>query len=308
MSSSPTIRRFLWRDLGQWTTLFNEINSIANTEKAWDPELARQFLSQPACKPEQNCFIAELDGSSVGFALVAPELPIGRTVASGGVTQSHRNQGIGRILLDSAIKHAEALRASILHVQVASDSPAGQHLLESRGFRSVRTYYDMQWKGDGVPRPELPSGFGIRSLVEGKDEEALTLLQNAAFGDSWGFCPNTVEEIEARLKFKTCDPAGVILVTHGDRLGGYNWTFSTTAPNSSIGWIAMTGVHPDYRGQGIGRAAVLAGMRYLSGRGVRTIDLEVDERNAPAIELYHSTGFHKVQQTLWYEKTLRESP
>ena len=307
MSSSPTVRRFRWEDLNRWTGLFNDINSITHTEKAWDLELAQQFLSQPGCKPEENCFVAELDGSPVGFALIAPELQIGRAVASGGVTERHRNQGIGRSLLEAAIKHVEALGASVLHVQVSSDSAAGRHLLESCGFQVVRTYYDMRWDGDQVPPPEPPPGFGIRSFVQGQDEGALTRLQNAAFGDSWGFCPNTVDEVEARLKFKTCDPAGVLFVADGQRLAGYNWTFNATGPDGSAGWIAMTGVHPDYRRQGIGRAAVLAGMRYLSGVGVRTIELEVDRENVPAVELYEWAGFRQVRQTLWYERAFNES-
>lgn len=304
MSSGHTIRRFRWPDLEQWTALFNSINGIGDTEKSWDVELSQQFLSQPTCKPEENCFIAEVSGSPVGFYMVSPELLIGRTVASGGVVEQHRNRGIGRGLLDAAVERATALGASVLHVQVSADSPAGRHLLESAGFRVVRTYYDMRWEGEEVPDAEPPTGFGVRSFVVGQDEEALTNLQNAVFGDSWGFCPNTVEEIEARLNFKTCDPEGMILVTDGERPAGYNWTFRAEGPSGSTGWIAMTGVHPDYRRQGIGRTALMAGMRYLRKVGVRTIDLEVDSQNSAAMELYSLTGFRRVRQTVWYERAL----
>lgn len=304
MPPSHTTRSFRWRDLEQWATLFNSINGIGDTEKAWDVELAEQFLSQPSCKPEENCFLAEIAGSPVGFAMVSPELPIGRTVASGGVMEQHCNRGVGRTLLDTAVKRATGLGASVLDIQVSADSPAGRHLLESADFRLVRTYCDMRWEGDEVPSAEPPAGFGVRSFVVSQDEEALTRLQNAAFGDSWGFCPNTVEEIEAKLKFKTSDPEGVIFVTHGERPAGYNWTFRAEGPSGSTGWVAMTGVHPDYRRQGIGRTALLAGMRYLSERGVRTIDLEVDGQNSAAIELYGSTGFRRVRETVWYQRAL----
>ena len=181
------------------TDLYNEIGCIANTERARDVELMRQILSQPACKPEDNCFLAEAGGLPVGFTMVTPELAIGRTVASGGVVRSHRNRGTGRALLDAAIVRAKSLRASVLHVQVPSADEIGRHLLSTAGFWVVRTYSTLGWEGREVPTTELPRGFGIRGFRPGRDEGALTELQNAAFAGSWGFCPNTVEEIVARL-------------------------------------------------------------------------------------------------------------
>lgn len=307
MPDTTTIRRFRWRDLARWTGIFNDICGLADTERAFDDELMLQFLSQPACKPEENCFLAESGELPVGFVLIAPELPIGRTVCSGGVVETHWNGGIGHALLQKAVQHSEALGASVLHIQVPPDSLAGRHMLESNGFRHVRTYALMRWEGSEVPHPELPAGFGLRSLKVGQDEQTLTELQNTAFGGSWGFCPNTVEEIEARLKFKTCDPDGVIFVTKGESLAGYNWTFRATGPTASTGWIGMTGIHPFHRRHGLGRAVVLAGMNYLTAKGVRAIELEVDEENAAAKEMYLSIGFRKAMQMLWYERALTDA-
>ena len=304
MSTGATIRKFHWQDLKKFTELFNEINGVANTERAFDLELMRQFLSQPYCKPEENCFLAESDGALVGFTMITPELPILRAVASGGIVKSHGNQGTGRTLLENAIQHSTAMGASVLHIQASSDTPAWLHLLDSHGFRYVRTYSLMKWEGREVQPPDVPAGFGLRSLKIGQDEEALTRLQNSAFEGNWGFCPNTVEEIEARLGFKTSDPDGVVFVTDGERLAAYNWTFRATGPTSSTGWIGMTGVHPDYRGQGLGKATVLSGMVYLAAKGVRTIELEVDEQNDAAKDIYMSIGFRKVGQRPWYERAL----
>ena len=73
---------------------------------------------------------------------------------------------------------------------------------------------------------------------------------------------------------------------------------------SAVGWVAMTGVHPNYRGLRLGRAVVLAGMHYLISRNVSQIELEVDSENVPATNLYESIGFKKVDQTYWYQKDL----
>jgi ribosomal protein S18 acetylase RimI-like enzyme len=66
----------------------------------------------------------------------------------------------------------------------------------------------------------------------------------------------------------------------------------------------MTGVHPDYRSMGLGRAVVAAGMEYLKAKEVDGIELEVDSENAPARTMYLSLGFRKIGQTQWYEKRL----
>ena len=75
-------------------------------------------------------------------------------------------------------------------------------------------------------------------------------------------------------------------------------------PKGSTGWIGMTGVHPEYRGRGLGRAVLLAGITYLTENSVRTVELEVDDLNRSAKELYSSAGFREVGNSLWYERSL----
>ena len=73
---------------------------------------------------------------------------------------------------------------------------------------------------------------------------------------------------------------------------------------SSVGWVAMTGVHPNYRGLRLGRAVVLAGMHYLKSKNISEIELEVDSENIPATKLYDSIGFKQINHTYWYEKKM----
>ena len=304
MTEMAAIRKFRWSDLGVLTRLFNEITGRANSDGAYDTELMAQVLSQPTCDPEQNCYLAEWGGSPVGFALISPEPAIRRAVASGGVLESHRSRGIGRALLARSIGRATELDSSVLHILVPAEGGETQRLLEGRRFRQVRRYALMRWRGTDVPLPDVHGGYYLRCFEEGEDEEALTELQNASFEGSWGFCPNNVEEVTARLKFKTSYACGVVFVADGVRIVAYNWTFRTATPKGSTGWIGMTGVHPDYRGLGLGRAVLLGGMTYLTENGARTIELEVDDLNRSAKELYHSAGFREVGRSLWYERAL----
>ena len=50
---------------------------------------------------------------------------------------------------------------------------------------------------------------------------------------------------------------------------------------------------------------VVAGLEYLRGEGITTVELEVDSQNPPARNLYLKLGFRQVHQTVWYEKRLR---
>ena len=304
MASTATIRRFLWEDVEQLTSIFNDIKGLLDTEKAFDVEFMRQILSQPNCQPEDHCFIADRDGSLVGFALVAVELPISRAVVSGGVVARHRQQGIGRALLRAAVEHAKASEVSVLHVEAKSGAVEAARILESEGFYQVKRFWQMIWEEDEAPELTLPEGFSLRPFKHGEDERELTDLQNSAFSENWGFSPNTVEEIDARARLGRVDSDGIIFILDGSKPAAYNWTLRAANEHSSTGWIAMTGVHPDYRGRRLGRAVVAAGMQHLKRRRVDRIELEVDSENDAARELYLKLGFRKDGETVWFEKRL----
>jgi mycothiol synthase len=306
MESDTHIRKFVWQDTERITWLFYEINGLTHTEKEFDVNFMRQYLSQPSCDPENNCFLADIDGNSVGFILVAPELKIGRAVASGGVLEAFRDRGIERRLLKKAVKHATAIGADVLHVERSVEQSDNHAMLECEGFHKVRQYWQMRWEGNESPPMSLPEGFWLRSFTVDEDEETLVDLQNTAFGENWGFAPNTVDEISARVSLDRSSPDGIIFVVDGDRPIAYNWTLQASNSHKSVGWVAMTGVHPDYRGMGLGRTVVIAGMEYLVSQGVDGIELEVDSANTAARELYLKLGFEKVSETVWFEKSLKD--
>lgn len=260
------------------------------------------MLEQPGCDPERHCFIAELGGAMAGYALVAYERPIARAVALGGALPNMRGKGVGRALVRQAVEHSAALGVDALHVEAGERNDALQRLLASEGFEIVKQYWQMRWQGDSAPTVRLPSGFAVRSLLQGEDEAALTFLQNTAFGENWGFSPNTVEQISARVEQNIGGPESILFITDEGKPAAYNWTmFSADGANPS-GVISMTGVHPNYRGRGLGRAVVAAGIAYLVDRGAAHVDLEVDSDNTPARELYLKLGFRRVSKTIWYEK------
>ncbi|MCH8808367.1 MAG: GNAT family N-acetyltransferase [Proteobacteria bacterium] len=196
------------------------------------------------------------------------------------------------------------MNASVLQVQVPTDDTRALHTLDADGFKAVSKYWQMRWEGGTLPTIKLPDGFGLRAFRLDRDEADLTSIQNAAFREHWGFCPNTVEEIAARVRMESTDPEGIIFISSGESLAGYNWTLRNENEYGSVGFVAMTGVHPSFRGNGLGTAVVVTGMEYLRDQGIDAIELEVDSTNTPAVELYRKLGFKPVHHTVWYEKRL----
>ena len=301
MPSTISIRPFSWDGLRHWTNLYNAAFGITDTELEFDEESMKNHLSLPGLDPERDCFISWESSADVGLAILWPELPIRRAVLEMGISDANSPQAVEQALVDAAVARACDLPVSVLHVQVPSPDDARRQLLYDAGFLPVRRYALMRWRSDVLPRVELPEGFTLRSFRAGHDEQRLADIQNAAFGDSWGFSPNTVEQVEARVASKATTLEGILLVTRSDDLAAYNWTVRPAGPGGKLGRIAMTGVHPEYRGMGLSRPTVLAGMEWLASQGVEVIELDMDSSNRTAARVYESLGFRKVSDTVWFE-------
>jgi mycothiol synthase len=66
----------------------------------------------------------------------------------------------------------------------------------------------------------------------------------------------------------------------------------------------MLGVDTDYRGKGLGKELLVAGLLHLSNKGRELVDITVDSQNIVAVALYDSVGFQRHGETVWYEKAV----
>ena len=304
MQSHTVLRTFVWDDLDNLVAAYNRVQRTTASETSMRSTWMRAMLSVPGMDPEDNCILAERDGTIVGFALLTPEPIINRVVAVIGIVPEERGLGLGNRLIGDATDHTKLLGIRNFQTEEPANSWIATNLLEDHGFEQVRTFWKMSWEPTDVPYETIPSGLKIRLFEPERDEMALTKLQNTCFEGSWGFSPNTVEQIAARVRFEQVESAGIVLATDGAKLVGYNWTSCTSQRPSAIGRIEMTGVHPDYRGYGLGRFIVRAGMDLLRRAGVSSVVLDVDSANRPAKLIYIFNGFRKVSETIWYQKIL----
>ena len=259
-------------------------------------------LGQPGLDPTENCLVLEQSGQIKGLALIFREFPFGRSIIEVMTTPDLAGSPDEIDLVQRAIAKAESQKLSVAHICVMADSGRGK-VLEQAGFTKVRTYLDMLWNMDELAELELPEGYSVLSFQTG-DTPLLTQVQNDAFTGSWGFCPNTEEQIEYRTQMPNTSKDGILFLMEGNSPAGYCWTVMVPAENGVRGVIGMIGVVPDYRGKGLSRHILQAGMKHLRSIGLAEIGLEVDGNNAPAVGLYKSAGFKTVGERHWFERVL----
>jgi mycothiol synthase len=246
--------------------------------------------------------VVEEGGNVQGFCLVVPETSIDRTVLELTIGPLRAGSQIEREIISSAVGRARELGIRYVHLCLGNPTPKAG-LLKEEGFSLVRTYWEMVWRQDELPQLVVPDGFALRTFQPG-EAKVLTEVQNAAFAGSWGFCPNTVEQIEYRSSMVNTPTKGILLLYHGDKAAGYCWTCIAPAGGNIRGVIGMIGVAPEYRGRGVSQTILLAGMECLKSLGVTDIGLQVDGANTPAIRLYTSVGFEKAGERYWFELDL----
>ena len=291
---AQTVRRFSWDDVRLLATLEAGSTLTEPAPPAESVERMRRWLAQPGMHPERDCFIA-LDGPAPsGYAYLVTEQPIARGVLTG------RSAPPGRqALLDAAVAQARSAGLAVIDVDVAESDTERKAFLASAGFAHVRTHVHLRRDDTRKIGAPVPEGATLRTAGHG-DAPAVTALQNAAFAGSWGYCPNTPDEIAYRVFELPDDPPDhVLLLEQGGTLSAYCWTHREHA--DAPGVIGMVGVVPDQQSQGLGRAVTAAGLDHLIDVGATPVDITVDSENAPALRLYERLGFARQWRSMWYE-------
>jgi len=309
MSDPPyIIRGFRPEDFAGYVQLNVEAEKLDPTGRCTSAQALSEALGWPNHVAGEDLFVAEAAGRVVGYIDVRSELGIGRAVLDCLVHPGHRRNGLARELFQHASRRAREVGARVAHVNVAEDNVAAKGLLAKLGFGFVRRFLELRRELSEAHSPAGEQGALASRHLQPGEEDKLAQIQNRSFAGTWGYNPTTVEEIGYRLSLTGSSPEDVILICEGDRLVGYCWTQvnpeASAAASKKMGRIYMLGVDPDYRGRGIGKRALLAGLAHLKSKGIEVAELTVDSQNAAAWALYESGGFKVSSTSAWYEKAL----
>ncbi len=309
-----TVRAFSWDDLPALYDVMTRAGAPPFAYADAPLEAFEMSLRQPRLRAETDVFVADSGERLEGWVQVDLEPGIGRAVASLGVDADLDAVTLRPRLLRVAHERAKQEGANVMHVPVAAPDDLMRMAAGSIGLTPARVYVQMEYQPapaylQGDRRP-MPDGFSPRPM-DGLGEAArLTNLQNAAFEGMWGFAPNNVEEIEAKLGLPGQGPEQVLFldVSNGDHFDrrpvAYVWTKFEPSKGKSAGHVGMVGVNPDYRGRGLGEVVTANGIRLLRDQGAGVVKLEVDRDNKPARRIYRELGFRPVSETTWYELRL----
>lgn len=125
---------------------------------------------------------------------------------------------------------------------------------------------------------------GEPALAEaaGRDAAAIATLHAASFRRGW-----SEEEVENLIADRQ-------VCTHRATRGAHLVGFIMSRRAGEEAEILSVAVARARRGRGLARNLLNLHLRRLAGFGVRTVFLEVDEQNQPAIRLYARAGFREV--------------
>ncbi|MGD9290392.1 MAG: GNAT family N-acetyltransferase [Desulfobacterales bacterium] len=302
------VRNYRSGDFEDYFKLHLEINNHDQAVGFISKQNLAETLGHPSFHPDKNLFVAESGGSMIGYASVFLEPGIQRAILECMIHPLHRRNGVATELLREISHHAREAGSVRMQACITQNNLPAKRLASRLGFQFIRYFQELQLDLDAaqLPDPE-PGEYSIRSL-RANEVEILTQLQNRAFADSWGFNPNTADEIAYRINLSSCSPKNILMAYLKNRPIGYCWTRILVEENPTAdrmkGEIHMLGVDPGFRNKGIGRLVLLAGLAELYRRGVTIVGLTADGADAVALGLYKSVGFQVCSRIEWFEKKL----
>ena len=306
VGGSYNIRNYAPEEFEKYLRLHVECEQLEPTGRFVSGPGLSDYLGRPNFAPHKDLFVAEFNGELVGDLGITLEPGIQRALLDGRVHPLHRRKKIATELTSRGLEHVRESGIASAQVSVLETNASAKDFLNHLAFKFIRYFFEIRLDMSSARLPSFSQGPTTSRKLRSGEEELLTQIQNRCFADTWGFNPNTTEEIAYRLKMHGRSPEDVILTYLDNKPVGYCWIIINPEENTKRekinGLIHMLGVDPDYRKQEIGKAVLLGGLEDLMAKGIDIVELTVDSENPAACALYESVGFEVVAKTEWYEK------
>lgn|GEM_PF-2991139 len=211
-------------------------------------------------------------------------------------------------LLPLAIEEASFRQATALRTLVWDESPAvSVAVLEKHGFRSSTRLHC--WTKKGVPPFRTPDRVDVQPLTEVVESSRDLFLAEtiaATLESSWDLLAMPKPSPDGLLQqWLKLDNPRLLTCRQNDAVTGFAVTTADTT--SAAATLEYVGVAKNNRRQGVGRLLLMAAMSRAADYyrlGSRwTMNAYCDEKNAPAIGFYRSTGFIRgIGVSIWVFK------
>ena len=246
----------------------------------------------------KESWVWEEDGRMVASASYGVH---GEAVEFRGIV-ADKGRGLGTEIVDRGEAFARAEGVGKILVGAPEPDAAARALLESRGYREVRRFYEMAIElTEPPPEPVLPPGLVLEGLRD-DEYEAFYEALNESFAEHWEWHPDPFDEWLARRQGQHRDEHGAIwfVVRDGDELAAVSRNDASVAGG---GYVGAIGVRPAWRGKGLAKALLYRTFAEFWRRGTTRVTLDVDSQNATgAVALYERVGMHVDSCGVAFEK------
>ena len=147
--------------------------------------------------------------------------------------------------------------------------------------------------------------FEIVNIINNNDlVSKLHKIQNIAFENSWGYSPNTKDQIIKKIESNNSLNDGIFFALANNEPVGFVWPTKDTSQDK-IGYVSMIGTHPKFTGKGIASELLNKAINYFAIKKFKSIKLEVDIENIGARNVYGKLNFIDEETKFWFEFSSR---
>lgn len=173
--------------------------------------------------------------------------------------------------------------------------------LAARGWQPARSSFELvrpvsaNWT---IAEPHYPDGVEVRPFTTEQADAMYHLIYvDAAWAEVPGHPQRPFDDWRNLFITDTTVPDLQVLAWRGGRLVGVS---TGRIFSDGTGWIAQLAVARDERGQGLGRALLLDGLRRRRDAGATLLGLSVQADNRNALGLYLDTGLQIDREWMEY--------
>jgi len=227
-----------------------------------------------------------VEGGDLGIGIVA-------------VDPRAHDSSLAHDLVEHTEARARARGAVRMHQFALGTDTFAHELLQDRGYRDVRHFYEMAI--ELTARPEIPA-VEIAALQPG-DEESFHDALDAAFQDHWEHHSRPFAEWwERHSSNPNFDPSLWFLIRSDGEIAA---VARNEANRNGGGYVGALGVRREFRGRGYAKALLYRTFAEFWDRSMPRVTLGVDAANPTgATHLYEAVGMHVESENIVYEKSL----
>jgi mycothiol synthase len=290
-------------DLPALSRMLTEIESIDRDGEETSEEFLRSMLEWQNFDPDQNVWIAELDGNFVGYGQILPKTDQHCSMYV-VVHPAQRRKGLGGTLLALILSRARETESKHSLVYVNGKNTASVAFMNRHGFEAAGTSGVMVAPVSDLPQAEMPAGYFVRRYPELGDSQIVVQALNDCYKDQVGHHQN-VTSADRYMNYYGSEGIHLLFSESGRLIGICDAKpegMSDERGTSDL--LDAPGLIKEYRHQGIQHALTLTVMNWLRGQGARPITLEYWGDDEKTIEIYRNLGFELVNQQITYHKEL----